>query len=360
MFFSIPAMILKVVGENYTDIDNIIQDNGKYLIGYAYDESNYKYIKHKELKYRESQTIVALGSSRVLQFREHMFSCSFYNAGYTISSITDFIPFINANFKSKSPKILLIALDQWMFNENWDNLSEYNVKKEWKAPSVYRASVATLSNVWADLLNDKYGLEVLTQRENNGIRKIGLNAVVNNYGFRKDGSIYYGGQITKLLNNDSTANDFNYSDTYDRISSGNRRFEYGRQVNKKSLIVLNDLLAFCKKHNIYVVAIIPPFANGVNKRMFTSNNYKYMEDIYIKSNNIFKKNGFELWDMTNLNKYGSNDQETIDGFHGGEVSYLRMLIYMIENGSVLKKFTDIQKLKSDLNNRKNAYIIYEN
>jgi hypothetical protein len=287
-----------------------------------------------------------------------MFNQPFYNAGYTIRSISDFIPFIKRNLKNKYPKVLLIALDQWMFNKNWDNLSNYDLRRnEWTKPFNKNASGSTLLNVWKDLFKGKYSLRIIQKNEKT---KIGLNAIVNNKGFRKDGSILYGDQIIKLINHDSTAKDFNYSDTYSRIDNGIRKFQYGNQLNSKSLVVLNNLLNYCKKNNMFVVAILPPFADKVNRKMQESKKYKYMDSIFIKSNELFTKYGFELWDMTDLNKYSSNDQETIDGFHGGEVSYIKMLIYMVENGSMLKDFTNLHKLKSNLSNKINDYTVYEN
>ena len=160
------------------------------------------------------------------------------------------------------------------------------------------------------------------------------------------------------MNNDSTANDYLYNDTYKRIAAGNNKFEYASEVNPKALFELDNLLKFCAVNNIYVVAFLPPYANKVNEKMQQSGNYSYMSKIYPAAVSIFKKYGFELWDMTLLGKYGSDDGETIDGFHGGEVTYQKMLIYMIENNSRLKDYTSLPKLQSDLNHKLNNYIVY--
>ena len=359
--FLVPVFFLFMSGENYRSIDDIVKSKNDYLIGYAYNENNYKYLKQIELKSRQPQHIIALGSSRVLQYKANMFTKSFYNAGYTISSISDFLPFIKSNIEHKKPELLLISLDQWMFNENWDDLEDYNLsKKQWNSSFTHNASVKTIFNVWSDLFSGKYGFEILSPNGQNNKVKVGLNAIVNNKGFRKDGSIYYGSQIQKLLSNDSTAIDFKYSNTFERINEGNRRFQHGVKVNDKALQVLSDLLMYCKSQDIYVVAILPPFANGVNKKMEVSGNFSYLDSIYNKSKEIFKTHGFELWDMSNLTIYNSNDNETIDGFHGSEVAYLKMLIYMIESGSKLTEITDIVKLKNDLKNRPNSYSVYPN
>jgi hypothetical protein len=289
-----------------------------------------------------------------------MFTKPFYNAGYTISSVSDFIPFIKSNLENKKPEVLLIALDQWMFNENWDNLEGYNMfENEWNSSFNYKASIGTIFNVWSDLFSGKYGFEILVgSAEQSRQKKIGLNSIVNNKGFRKDGSIFYGDQIHKLLSNDITANDYGYHDTYSRIEKGNRRFQYGAKVNDKAIQVLSDLLEYCKIRNIYVVAILPPFANAVNLKMKQTGNYVYMDSIYSKSIELFKKHQFELWDLSNLSNYNSNDDETLDGFHGSEVAYLKMLIYMIENGSKLKHVTNVNELKNDLNDRQSNYSVY--
>ncbi|WP_445721756.1 hypothetical protein [Flavobacterium sp.] len=361
IIFLIPASFLVISGENYKTIDDIIVNEENYLIGYAYNEENYRYLKYKELETQNSLSVIALGSSRILQFRSKMFTKSFYNAGYTISSISDFIPFIKTNLKNKKPKVLLISLDQWMFNENWDDLSNYDLtNKVWLSNFRKNATVTTFRNVSSDLLKGKYGFEILTQhKKSNETKIIGLNALVNNKGFRKDGSMHYGNHINKLLNNDSTAKDFNYLNTYSRIDKGNKRFEYGNQVNDKAIKALNDLLTYCKTNGIYVVAILPPFADKINIRLKQNGKYTYMDSIFYKSNKLFKEQGFELWDMSNLNKYGSNDSETIDGFHGSEVSYLKMLVYMIENGSILKNYTNLNNLRNDLDNKKNNYQVYD-
>ena len=46
----------------------------------------------------------ALGSSRVLQFRSRMFEKSFYNAGYTMEGVGDFLPFMQSIPAEKYPE----------------------------------------------------------------------------------------------------------------------------------------------------------------------------------------------------------------------------------------------------------------
>lgn len=187
---------------------------------------------------------------------------------------------------------------------------------------------------------------------------VGLNAFLNRKGFTKDGSFYYGNQIKYLLNDDPRADDYHFQNTFSRIGRGNQRFEYGEEINPNAINELKDLLSYLKEQNIFVIAILPPFADAVNKKMKEIGKYHYQEVIYPTLKPIFDSYGFELWEGSHLSTYNSNDKEAIDGFHGGEVSYLRLLIYILEKGSVLNNVTDILKLKDDLNNRKNSLSVY--
>ena len=174
----------------------------------------------------------------------------------------------------------------------------------------------------------------------------------------KDGSFYYGNHINFILEDSPLANDYHFQDTYSRIEEGNRRFEYASIVNPKAINKIKELLSYLKEENIKAVAFLPPFADAVNTKMEETKKYAYMEQIYPLLKPIFETYDFELWDMSHFSTYSADDKEAIDGFHGGEVAYLRMMIYMIENNSILKDVTDIFQLKKDLDNRINTLLVY--
>lgn len=353
-------LFLLLTGENYYSIDSIITSDNKYLIGYAYNENNYRYLKWKSILIKKKQKIWALGSSRVLSFRANMFESSFYNSGYTISSIVDFLPFLKSIPEEKYPEILIVGLDQWMFNKNWDNLSNIKSEKYWKSSFSINPSSNTIISIIKDFFSKKYGLYILSKRYDNAknLKRVGLNALVNNKGFRNDGSIFYGSQIEMLLNDDSLANDFDYSDTYSRIENGNRRFQYGNKPNPAALQKLDEFLQFCSSKGIFIIGFIPPFANKVNQKLKETANYGYLDFIYPQASQYFKKYNYELWDMSDLEIFNSGDDETIDGFHGGELAYLKMLIYMGKNNSILSSHINVSRLEKDIMKRKNRYIVY--
>ncbi|MBJ2174570.1 hypothetical protein JBL43_10000 [Aureibaculum sp. A20] len=360
IFLVIPFVILTKTSEVNSNIDELNLDSQKYLIGYTYNEDNYKYLKYKRASEKRFD-VMALGSSRVLQFRKEMFKTSFYNAGFTIKGLNDYKDFLKLIPKSKLPTYLIIGLDQWMFNASWDNLESNNFQREQfinNKSSKFSLGFTNYNLVYKDIFKKKITFSSLSTKKSSYI-PVGLNARINSTGFRNDGSMYYGNQINKLLISDTSAEDYLYQDTFTRIENGNRRFEYANVINLKALEVLNELLSYCHQRNIKVVAILPPFADKVYDKMISSNNYNYIQEISPKITPIFKKYNFEVFQFNTVRICNSSDNETIDGFHGGEKTYLKMLIKILEKGSILNNSCDLEKLREDLNNSINNYLVYD-
>lgn len=356
LYFSVPYVILRTTGENFNSVENILESNEKYLIGYAYNENNYKYVKWRKIEKDEKFDVLALGSSRALQFRRSMFDSSFYNAGYTINSLNDFEPFLKSVSKEKYPDYLIISLDQWMFNERWDNLKFETSQEMWSTSFTNTASFNTFYKVYQDLFKGKYSLGVMSDASE--YTTVGLNARVNSKGFRNDGSMYYGSQIVKLINNDPTMRDYLFEGTLGRIKSGNRRFEYGEKINSNALNKLNNFLEYCKDNDIHVISFLPPFAPKVYEHMLSTEKYGYMSELPHKLEALFSSHNFEFYDYT-YNQSISSDEEMIDGFHGGESTYLKMLIDMLNHESKLNKVANVQRLEKDLANPVNRFVVYD-
>lgn len=353
----VPTYILVTSKENFFDVDRLLTGESKYVLGYTYNEANYRYIKWSHLKLNERKDVWALGSSRVLQFREQTFDKSFYNVGYTISSINDFRPFLKGLPADKLPEYIILGLDQWMFNSVWDNLKTTPSEHYWEDSFSFYPRSTLYGAVYKDLLVKK--IPPFMPKSDQSNTRVGFNAILNDTGFRNDGSMRYGKQIAGLLTRDPSIEDFEYAGTLNRIDQGISRFEYGESVNEKALVELNELLAYCSEKKIKVVGFLPPFADKVyNKMMAMDSRYQYIKDLDSKIRPIFEKYDYEVYDFSSITKVGSGDNETIDGFHGSEVAYQRIVIEMLKSGSVLNQVTDLNRIVKDLENRPNGYSVY--
>ena len=117
-------------------------------------------------------------------------------------------------------------------------------------------------------------------------------------------------------------------------------------------------MKYCKNNKIEIIGFLPPFADEVYSKMYEGNNYNYLKEIYKKAKPIFDKYNYEVYDFSNVSLCNSNDHETIDGFHGGELTYQKLLIKMLDSGSILNQVTNVKRLKTDLSKNINNYIIY--
>jgi len=231
-----PAIgILLASNESFVDVDSIIErsDDEQFLVGFAYNEHNYGYLKYRRLTTLPRQSVVALGSSRVLGFREEMFTGSFYNAGYTIVSPWDFRSFLQLVPDSQLPDIVILGLDQFMFNAANNRQRQPKETTSWTAKprDDLHAALQLIPDVYKDLVRGR----------------IAIGAV--------------------LANATGAASE-----------------------NETRTVGLNGLINDC----------------------------------------------------------GSSDEEAIDGFHAGEVTYLKMVIQMLQRGSALNQFADIARLQNDV------------
>ncbi len=358
IFFGFSSLALFWFEESYRNIDSRIGEKGRYLIGYEFNEENYPYLKWKTVAVSERRKLLALGSSRVLQFREEMFDSSFYNAGYTITSLTEIIPFLQAIPKEKKPEFLLLGLDHWMFNQAFDSLEkEVSADKWMRRPSAFSSEEKIHFLFFSQLLSGKYDFSNLSLGGTDR-KKAGLNAHFKYTGFRNDGSMLYGLQIRKLLRNDSSASDYHFASTFGRIRDGNRRFQYGEAENIRALALLDSVLDFCTKEKIKVITFLPPFARAVLDRMESGGKHAYIGKLRNSLPWLIRAKGHEFYDFTDIASCNSSDNEVIDGFHGSERTYVKMLVSMLDSGSVLNNVTSSARLREDLRKGGNRYSVY--
>lgn len=276
--------------------------------------------------------ILVLGTSRTMQFRRSFFNpaFSFYNAGGGVAHIHEFLPFLK--YTEVKPKVLIIALDQYFFNPHWETLTIPPCSYEYNNS----ATTILLQNLFQ--LYRKIGTGKIDWSRLHDSKNIGLLAKIEGDGFRDDGSYFY----NQLIKKPFKSPDYCFKDTYHRIEEGRSRFEYGEVVNGEFVEILGELLAYCYQNSIQVVAYLPPYAPAVWKYMTQSEEYKekyhYLTQIYDSLRPLFEKYHYVLFDFSDGGLVGSRDAEFIDGFHGSEKTYLRMMVEMKRKEETISKF----------------------
>lgn len=267
--------------------------------------------------------ILILGTSRVMQFRQPVFlSRDVYNAGGGVTYLWEYKKFLQALPSEQKPKILIMGLDQWQFNEHWKPEKFREEVDEWG--NLNAAPVMNmLFNKWKEIYKYYFQGRISSIKLFSNLfefRGIGLSAVVENRGFRRDGSYRYA-----EMNQEKWEKRF--EDAFDRIEKGSDIFTYAKDIDQNRVSILKDFLNYCHEEKIEVIAFLPPFSSEVYERLKDKEQgYAYIFKIHRELEPLFHSHHFTFCDFTNLAWLHASDEETIDGFHGSEKAYLRILI----------------------------------
>lgn len=337
---TIPLIVFITSNEGYT-LDNIVKTQSsnekELLFGPAYSDYNklYKVKMTNEVK----ANVITIGTSRTMQFREEFFNTSFYNAGGCCARFNQFKPFIT-NIISYKPEIIIIGLDQYFFNDNYETYKEIQPYNETisKISSPFLRFRNSINKIYSDVFkNEKIKFSNL-EIDNS---KIGLNALINNNGFRNDGSYQYGKVIQLDGMNNNSYREESMVDSKTRIVNGNNRFQYGHNISNYSIEKLIEILEYGKANNITIIGFTPPYDHEIWVEMMNrKKDYEYLNKIELVIKPIFEKYNFEFYIYDDLKKLGSITCEAKDGFHGTDMAYARIIKNISQQNSKLNKYID--------------------
>ncbi|MBT1688342.1 hypothetical protein [Dawidia soli] len=326
LFLLVPYAVLEISGE----LDDFSERNiaSGEILGLAYSDQARDY-KLQQILYRKPE-VLALGTSRIMQVRHFFFQqdVKFFNGGGVIADIGD-LNCLSEEFKRANyrPAFILLSLDQNFFNANWDDMRDpcrYNRTRH--ATQLFTNS---LKKVYTDLYDGKIDLAKLWHTSEH----IGLNAIMNGNGFRYDGSYRYGKTVEKVFRGDTVS----FVDVEKRIKRGINKFEWCYQVNPEAINVLQRFVMYCEKNGIALVMFFPPYPDQIYQRMVTSGKYDYL----LKLDSAMQRHRLRVHNFSSLKELDATDHEAVDGFHGSEVAYLRLIRTLCGRGEhTLAKYVD--------------------
>ena len=306
------------------------------IYGTALNENVFAY--KLELVKQIKPKIIALGGSRVLQFREEFFIDSFVSAGNAMNTLKEGRLFLEEVLKFYKPEIVILGLDIWWFNALYPNY-EKGVYFNITGTNISTTKILDIAkHIYNQqffqsqyLLDNHFIANPYSHRDS-----LGLNAMYNGRGFFKDGSYVYG-EIFK----DEKTKDANFADTLWRIENSNSQFAYASHIDVKRMQDLFDILNILKKHNIQVVIFIPPLAPSIYKAMQEKQEkYAYIDELFTS----LEKNYITFFNYYNPAVLKDDDCEFLDGFHGGDVFYVRILVDMAQKSEILQPYVNMPYL----------------
>jgi hypothetical protein len=316
------ANFLSASGETQT-IEKLVaeQQATQALYGSALFEDDFNY-KLELIRVRKPD-VVALGSSRALQFREEFFSVPFVTAGRAMNSIPEGSRFIDEMLKIHRPRLVIIALDVWWLNAN---------RRE---PRTSRRDLTNtrsiISSFWSYVNESKISavrtLRVVMGGHGNPVSArpaIGIAALARGGGFRPDGSRDYGLRYFGL---DPSFEDKKFANARFRVRNGTSLLNFGEDINRERLGQLHEMVVRLKDAGVQVVGVLPPFAPTIIRLI----KQKPKQYAYIpKARAAYAALPISVHDFLESRSLQNSDCEFADGLHAGDVTYQRMLLRMAE------------------------------
>lgn len=292
--------------------------------------------------------VLILGSSRVMEFRSEAFgdnAGAVYNAGGGASSLYQMFSFLRALPAVALPEVLIVGLDQWWFNPNdvsaWADAWAYPLDQE--GGRSFNDVMNYSRSFLLELLEAPDSARLLW---NGDARRVGIRAVISGVGFRSDGSFNYG-----AANERDNAEGF--ARTRARIERRVTGFAPAADYSRPAAQALDDLLAFCREHEIAVVAFLPPFAPSIYDELLARGESGYLALLPAALTEILARYDAPLLDFTDgatVPAGANTDDHYFDGIHGGERVYAAILAALTDAApETLGAYADADAIRALLN-----------
>lgn len=346
-------------------VERAVEDQaaGRFVIfgsGVSQDFVDYKL----QLYSRVKPEIAAVGSSRVMQFRSAYFRKSFLNVGGTAGNLSVLRSTIDAMLAEHRPEALIIGLDFWWFMPQWH---PDPFKDEPPTSGSYNYGLESLKKPWGWLLEGKVSIHdfiapVLLESAG-GFRagRYGIMAQQTDDGFGPDGSWYYTAETT----GQKRPFDYQFEDTLTQVRHGIKAFFHARPlegsrdlggISSAHVDAFAEIYCRLKSRGIATFVFISPLSVKVLDSI-RQREADYPHLFHLKE--ALMARGIEVVDFTDPRTFGSGDCEFIDGFHGGEVTYARMLRDMADRWPALLTYVNMEKINAVIRDWRGHALVFD-
>jgi hypothetical protein len=309
--------------------------SGESLLGRANFSQQYNLSKSLMVQNRRP-SILALGSSRVMEFRSFMFhphEAEFYNAGGLIQNVNDLAEFARQVRQGKrhAPRVIIIGIDPWWVSEATDPVE----KKSWlvgESDAVYSFS----SHVEAARYLLRAGKSTFPWAVAFGGRApvspaynypaYGITAISAGIGERfSDGSFLYTAHLQDFLKH-PVYRDRLAMPVLDQVKRRYFLFAPTSRVEPVRASMLVQSLVQLKQAGIEVYAYLPPFASEVRRALDESQELRVWWSEYKEQlPQRLAAEGIPCLSVASPADYGLDDTYMFDAIHPGELLDARIV-----------------------------------
>jgi len=284
--------------------------------------------------------ILTLGLSRTLTIRSIFFKdqSAFYNAGSGVHIAPDLITFMDRTASDTRLRVILFDASNLLF----DNPSDHIPDQSSLYDMFHQFLSAGWRQVYIDYAGGSFSLKDLFQFGNASSSYIGLAAMRDRRGFRKDGSMDWGdaaylAKLRKALPSDIV------------VDVSNTTLAREPHFSPDNLAAIDQFLSICKQRGIYVIGYVSPYASEIYKKEMSLNDPSGIyrtEPVYLAA--VLKKYGYPFYDLKDIVTTGSSDAELYNDIHSSEKGTLKLLVYIADREPKLDDYLDVRSLENKI------------
>lgn len=330
-------MLLWRTGETWpvSHVLRVQQGLGESLFGRGLISQQFNLYKSEALRLRKP-AVVALGSSRVMQFRDFMFApLSFYNAGGIFQNAADVVAYADLveDGTLPRPRVAIVGLDPWWFAVGAPQAPWLRPGHEQYTEAVYHwqehlralRSIPTRKFPWAAVFHDAPA---------GAPRAIGIGALRSGSGERgSDGSHLYADYLAEYART-GTYRDREQPPVVDRVRLGRSPLPKDAAVNTGGIDEVMAAFQRLARSGIEVRVVLPPVSDEVWGALKDS---PRLGPWWTESQKLLQEGlsraGIPWAALTHPAAAGLDDRTMFDGFHPGERMAVELVATLVEGSA---------------------------
>lgn len=316
-------------------------EGATFLRKYNQDLKRYKYSGLLASRPR----ILALGSSRVMQFRAEMFGedprrdCGgFYNAGGLIQEMDDLSEFASLTDELRNTEVIIIGIDMWWLNSNYPRRGSSKTAglagfaQDIKTDAAFdwqNHALIFRDFVLRPPMSTRLLRALLLGEVGNG--RLGLGAKIAGGGFRVDGSLSIPSSSLPdpYPSPDGKFRDPEQPTVAERIRKSGKntgKFATSDGVSPERLEQLRRAVTRLRDRGILVIGFNPPVSTDAAAMLEASEGHRVIWSQYRQSvPALFAGLALPFFDASVPSNLNLDDFYMLDGFHGFETFHVYLL-----------------------------------
>jgi hypothetical protein len=281
--------------------------------------------------------VAIVGSSRAIEFVHRGFTRPMVNLG-SMRDLAQIHSLLRSMFAVHSPRLIILTVDFW-----WFNAARTEEAIDLQPDTEGQLSLAQLAQPLVWMVEGKIAPRdfiVGALSPTFGPQGIGVAAIYDGAGYDRYGVYDYGGELRGKRRH----GDWQFQRTLERIreTHGHNKFNVRTTLDATQWQSLVEIVDMIEAQGSELILVLPPVSRTVAEALESGGDPILLEEMNARLAVI----GHPVFDFHDPTGLGSGECEFIDGFHGGRVTYLRMLRAIARSGRTgLDGYVDLGEIE---------------